>query len=180
MGGPGERWTGMGSQCDELGVMMRVVSVMVAAALLAPAGCERGVPPAEEHGGVSAPGHVAGHSHAHAAVDAAGPATARGRDDDPLAGPRVVGAQKELVEVVNRYCPLLVGQSVGAGKRCERVMTRTLGGRLVGFCDAECLKAWDEMSEARRGELLEEALALEAKSPPAAPGGDKGNGGMGG
>ncbi|MBY0260788.1 MAG: hypothetical protein K2Q20_00490 [Phycisphaerales bacterium] len=81
---------------------------------------------------------------------------------------------------MNRYCPLLVGQSVGAGKRCERVMTRTLGGRLVGFCDAECLKAWDEMSEARRGELLEEALALEAKSPPAAPGSGSGNGGMGG
>ncbi len=131
--------------------------VGAAVLLLALVGCERAAPEDEHQ-------HEHQHQHEPARMAAPGPVPADD-SENALAGPGVFGPRSDVVEVVNATCPLLVGQSVGAGKRCERSMTRRLGNRLVGFCDAECVRAWDQMSESRREALLRETLALESGMP---------------
>lgn len=132
------------------------VSVAVVVGALA-GGCERGA--CGDAGKSAAAG-------ASACGDQDATTAAREAGDEAMAGPRVGGAKDAArVEVVNLYCPLLVGQRVGNEKRCEARLTREFRGQRVGFCDAMCLEGWDQMTEERKAEVLAEAMGLEAGKP---------------
>jgi hypothetical protein len=131
------------------------------ASVIALAACNR--EPAQTRDSTGPAGHTAG------SETPAGPRTGEsgaldagcGDDASLLAGPRV-GATAATIRVVNKYCPLLVGQSVGADRLCPPDLTRTLDGQSIGFCDKACVEAWDQMSDERRREILRETLALES------------------
>lgn len=58
---------------------------------------------------------------------------------------------------VNRICPMdegPVGSFCQGADRC-----RTFRGRTVGFCGAECARAWDELDDAEKQQRLADALA---------------------
>ncbi len=99
--------------------------------------------------------------HTHHASSAGG--------EGALGGPAVgsAGLLGESVEVVNIYCPVLVGQLVGSTDKpraCDRRLVRTFEGKSVGFCDPECVKAWDDMTNEQRQRYLDDAIKLEASS----------------
>lgn len=91
-----------------------------------------------------------------------------GSDADALGGPRIASSSDaaERVLVVNAYCPILVGQSVGDRKMCDRRLVLEFKGRKVGFCDPECRTAWNGMSDEQRQKYLDEALKLESEPKP--------------
>lgn len=106
---------------------------------------------------VTPPAAHAGHAHAAA--------------DNALGGPHVgaspaAGSSDEKISVVNAYCPILVGQAVGEHKMCDRRLTRTFKGRVIGFCDPECVSAWDGFADEQRQKYLDDALALETAPKP--------------
>lgn len=85
---------------------------------------------------------------------------------DALGGPSA-GSQATQVQVVNGLCPILVGQSVGKGKMCDRTLAREFKGQMIGFCDPECRTTWDQLTDEQRQAYLDEAMALEAKDQKA-------------
>ncbi|MBY0313213.1 MAG: hypothetical protein K2W85_14170 [Phycisphaerales bacterium] len=141
--------------------MRWIASGVVAVGLVLGAGCERreGASSGQASANATKNGHA---GHAGHSVPTAG------SDTDALGGPRVVssdaGAERELV--VNAYCPILVGQSVGDKKMCDRRLVLEFKGQKVGFCDPECRTAWNGMSDEQRQKYLDEAMKLEAEPKP--------------
>lgn len=155
--------------------MRWIALVLAGLGLVAAVGCERRNEAASDRSGeATAPAGVAhGKPHEHGAHaghsgHATHGATKPSSDADAMGGPRVAGASDvaERVSVVNAYCPILVGQSVGEMKQCDRRLVRDFKGQMVGFCDPECRSAWDGMNDEQRQKYLDEAMKLEAEPKP--------------
>lgn len=129
--------------------IMKILSVSVVIAFTLIVGCSRSESPAAAAPNKPTSGQQHGHEHAPSKTD-------------NLAGP-AAGSTDSKVQVVNALCPVLVGQSVGKDKMCDRSLVREFKGRKIGFCDPECRVTWDQLTDEQRQAYLDEALALEAK-----------------